>query len=186
MLGSLGDLTFSVSSNKIFTYKDLTIKSGVRVAEHASLQTKPTLEFIGESLDEVSLKFDLRIENRINPIVEFNKLKDKMKKTEELLFFIGNKKIGKFIIVDISQEYRRIDNRGNVLAMGLDINLKEIVTKPQKAKKPVKAEITSTLKDAAKIVAKKGIVKKPILAAALAPIVYATKKVTERRDRDDT
>lgn len=176
MIGTLGDLTFTVSSNKVFTYKDLTIKSGVRVAEHDSLQSKPTLEFIGENLDEISLKFDLRVENKINPVTEFNKLKDKMKKAEELLFFVGDKKIGKFIIVDLSQEYRRIDNLGNILALGVDVNLKEIATKPQDKKKPVKAENTM-VKEAKKLgkeVVKKGITKKPVLTAGAAGFLAAT------------
>jgi|GEM_PF-2091871 len=188
MIGTLGDLTFTVSSNKVFTYKDLTIKSGVRVAEHDSLQSKPTLEFIGESLDEISLKFDLRVENKINPITEFNKLKEKMKKAEELLFFVGDKKIGKFIIVDLSQEYRRIDNLGNILALGIDVNLKEIATKPQEKKKPVKV-LEEKMKSASarqakkfgKELAKKGVTKKPVLTAGAAGFVAGaelTKKIT--------
>ena len=77
MLGTLGDLTFTVSSNRIFTYKGLSIKSSVRMAQHDSLQTKPTLEFIGEGLDELQVKLDLRIENKVNPYSEFLKIKEK-------------------------------------------------------------------------------------------------------------
>lgn len=127
MIGTLGDLTFTASSNKIFTYKDLNIKNSVRLAQHESLQSKPTMEFIGSSLDEISLKLSLLIENRVNPYNEFMKLKRKMNKGEELLFFIGNKKIGKFIISELSEDIRRVDNKGNILAMDININLKEYV-----------------------------------------------------------
>ncbi len=170
MLGTLGDLTFTVSSNRIFTYKDLSIKSSVRMAQHDSLQTKPTLEFIGEGLDELQVKLDLRIEDKVNPYSEFLKIKEKMTKGEELTFFIGDKKIGKFVIADIGHSYRRIDNKGNILAMDLDLNLKEVAPKPKAETKVVKADKKEVGKKIAQNLVKKAVTKKPVAAAMLMPL----------------
>ena len=167
MLGTLGDLTFS---NRIFTYKGLSIKSSVRMAQHDSLQSKPTLEFIGEGLDELQVKLDLRIENKVNPYSEFLKFKEKMTKGEELTFFIGDKKIGKFVIADIGHGYRRIDNKGNILAMDLDLNLKEVAPKPKAKTKVIKADKKEVGKKLAQNLVKKAVTKKPVAAAMLMPL----------------
>lgn len=186
MLGSLGDINFTVSSNQIFSYKDLNIKSGVRLTEHNSLQGKPVLEFIGESLDEINLKFNLRIENKIKPMSVFENLKDKMIKGEELLFFVGEKKIGKFVISDIAQDYKRIDNLGNVLALDLDVNLKEIANKKKLNKKPVKAtnNLLESKKGAiVKALAKRNVTKKPTITDSL-PLTSLGKRIWDYKKDD--
>lgn len=186
MLGSLGDINFTVSSNQILSYKDLNIKSGVRLTVHDSLQGKPVLEFIGESLDEINLKFNLRIENKINPMSIFENLKDKMIKGEELLFFVGEKKIGKFVISDIAQDYKRIDNLGNVLALDLDVNLKEIANKKKLNKKPVKAknDLLENKKGAiVKALAKRNVVKKPTITDSL-PLTSLGKRIWDYKKDD--
>lgn len=186
MLGSLGDINFTVSSNQILSYKDLNIKSGVRLTEHNSLQGKPVLEFIGESLDEINLKFNLRIENKINPMSIFENLKDKMTKGEELLFFVGEKKIGKFVISDIAQDYKRIDNLGNVLALDLDVNLKEIANKKKLNKKPVKAtnDLLESKKGAiVKALAKRNVTKKPTITDSL-PLTSLGKRIWDYKKDD--
>lgn len=186
MLGSLGDINFTVSSNQILSYKDLNIKSGVRLTVHDSLQGKPVLEFIGESLDEINLKFNLRIENKINPMSVFENLKDKMTKGEELLFFVGEKKIGKFVISDISQDYKRIDNLGNVLALDLDINLKEIANKKKLNKKPIKTtnDLLESKKGAiVKALTKRNVVKKPTITDSL-PLASLGKRIWDYKKDD--
>lgn len=186
MLGSLGDINFTVSSNQILSYKDLNIKSGVRLTEHNSLQGKPVLEFIGESLDEINLKFNLRIENKINPMSVFENLKDKMTKGEELLFFVGEKKIGKFVISDIAQDYKRIDNLGNVLALDLDVNLKEIANKKKLNKKPVKAtnDLLESKKGAiVKALTKRNVTKKPTITDSL-PLTSLGKRIWDYKKDD--
>ena len=131
MIGILGDLEFVASANKIHTFQEMSITQNVRYAEHASLQRKPVLEYIGPNLDEVSLKIQWRIEDRVNPLAEIDKLKKKMDDGEVLPFFLGSRKIGtgKFVIMDIPQTYNRVDNHGNVLSVTAEIKLKEIIEK---------------------------------------------------------
>lgn len=190
MIGMLGDLEFVASSNKTQTFQGININQSARYAEHASLQRKPVLEFLGPNIDEIPLKLQWRVEDKINPVAELEKLRKKMFDGEVLTFFLGTKKVGsgKYVITDMSQTYNRIDNKGNVLSVSADITLKEVVEKEKaKEEKVTKKPTKLTKKQKVAVAKNKAILASyqvsPILGANLtaADIVAKTvKKVIKK------
>lgn len=174
MIGILGDLEFVASSNKIHTFQEMSTTQSVRYAEHASLQRKPVLEYIGPNLDEVSLKIQWRIEDKVNPLAEIDKLKKKMDDGEFLPFFLGSRKVGtgKFVITDIPQTYNRVDNHGNVLSVSAEVKLKEVVEKKANVERKVTKQPSKKAKQEKITVAKnkallKSFAVSPVLGAGL-------------------
>lgn len=129
MIGILGDVSFTVSSKMIRTFTDMGISNSPRYGTHDTLQGKPVLEFIGTNLDEINLNFFFRVEDKLNPLKEIKPLIDSRDKGEVIIFFLGSKKVGsgKFVITQLNSTYKRIDNKGNVLAANFAITLKEYV-----------------------------------------------------------
>lgn len=134
MLGILGKLTFETSSNRMLTFKDLEVSSQTRYGQHDTLQGKPKLEFTGEGLDEIKLKLYWRIEDKVNPTQEIKPLEEQREKGEVISFVLGGEKVGSgfYIIESINKAPKRIDNKGNILAEGFDISLKEYRIQPHK------------------------------------------------------
>lgn len=127
MIGILGNLTFIASSEKIQTFKDFSISSSVKYGKHDTLQGKPKLEYAGRELDDIKLKFFWRVEDKVNPKEEIKPLLKSMEEGEVLPFLIGGEKVGsgKYVITNIEQNNKRIDNKGNILAVEFDISLQE-------------------------------------------------------------
>lgn len=141
MIGILGNLTFVASSEKVKTFNEFSKSSSVKYAKHDTLQGKPKLEYIGQELDNIKLKFFWRIEDKINPIKELDILRKSMLEEEVILFILGSKKVGsgKYIIESLDENNKRIDNKGNILAIEFNISLVEYdETKPIETKKNVK------------------------------------------------
>lgn len=125
MIGSYGDIVFTVSSDKILTFDGLEKDLSARYARHEIHLNKPILEFIGESLAEIKLSIKLDTNLGINPIKQLEKLETSIKNGERKVLMIGTNFIGYFAIEKISEKFRRVDNIGNILAIDIDINLTE-------------------------------------------------------------
>lgn len=177
MIGSLGPVPFVVSSKKMQTFETLTRDNSSRIATHENLQNKPILEFIGPGLDSVQLSLTWSIEHGINPDVEVKKLRDLRDKGEIIPFILGSKPYGSgnYMIENISEESKRIDNRGNTLSITFSISLIEYVKNlkkvnkitpkpkmvPQK-KKNTKKKVVKKKKNTTKSIPKKNTKKKVI------------------------
>lgn len=183
MIGTLGSLTFVASSEKIKTFQSLSMKTGVRYGQHDTLLNKPTLEFLGEDLDTVTIKLLWRIEDSINPEEEMKGLEKAMKEGEVLLFFLGDKKVGsgKYVIKSISKDPHRVDNKGNLLCVEYDVELCEYF-EAKKKDKNMAQEMMKTLKTVPKV----GIAAKMVTitpkAAPLIPLGIAIDALSARRE----
>lgn len=162
MIGSLGGLVFSVSSNKVLTFRDLNISRETRYGTHDTLQGKPKLEFTGENIDEITLVLSWRIENNVNPEKEIQILEQARKRGKVIHFILGGRRVGsgKYVITNITSAPKRIDNRGNFLSVDYSITLREYALqgKPKEAvRKNKNAPVISTNGRKNKTVSKKKV-----------------------------
>lgn len=146
-IGTLGPITFNSSTDKVQTFEEYNLDKTSRIAIHDNLQGKPIVEFIGPGLDKITLKLTWTIEGKINPVVEISKLEKKQEKGEVVIFFLGGKPVGKgkYLIEDISRSHKRIDSKGNLLSISINISLIEYAENARKESK-----IVSTTKTPAK------------------------------------
>lgn len=164
MIGSLGPIIFTVSSNKKQTFEGLNRENSNRIATHENLNNKPILEFIGPGLDIVTLNLTWSIEHNLNPDVELQKLRDIRDKGEVIPFILGNKPYGsgKYILKSIGEEQKRIDNKGNILSITFSLTLEEYIENIVKVNKIIpkpKPKPVSTKKATNKITKKKTVKK---------------------------
>lgn len=129
MIGSLGDFVFTASREQFKTFKDLNLDRETRYGKHDVSDGKPRLEFTQEDTDSISFNLDWSIEDNVNPAAEISYLQDARIKGEVLTFLMGGKKVGsgRYVIKSIKERYKRIDNRGNALAIGFSLSLEEYV-----------------------------------------------------------
>ncbi len=66
MVGVLGEIVFSVSTNRVLTFDNLSVSSQGRWAEH-STREKPELEFTGEGTDSLRINIKSSVFLKSNP-----------------------------------------------------------------------------------------------------------------------
>lgn len=129
MIGSFGDIIFSVSRQTAKTLKDLTRAEGGRYANHDIHLKKPKPEFLGPNLSKLSFKMDFDANLGVNPRKETDNLIRLQRDGHYSLFILGGRRVGMgyFTLQSVSVDYKTIDNLGNVLSATADVTLEEYV-----------------------------------------------------------
>lgn len=162
VIGSFGRLIFEVSEKKTQTFNNFTRTVSPRYVEHNIIGQKPKLEFVGPGADPVSFDVKFRAELGINPEKQVAELREYANTGRKDLFIRGNSPISSnyWVIEEMTETHKRIDNLGNVLEIHASIELREYVKEeempkktvsivnpiPLTSSKPVKGKMTITVK----------------------------------------
>lgn len=127
MIGKFGDIIFETNDKRIKNFSDLKRDSSIRTASHEIINSKPILEYQGPDLDSLSFSVVLNGNLGIKPKDELKMWREKHEEAEAEDFFLGDEKIGnnKWLITNISENYEKILNTGEILIAKLDITLQE-------------------------------------------------------------
>lgn len=127
MIGSYGKITFKVTEKEIKIFNDFSISRKARYVAHERINSKPLLQFMG--LDADSISFNMQLVQGITGNVsdDLKSLQDMFKKAEVHPLFLGQKKLGSFVIESMNEVYRMIDNLGNLEVVNVSLSLKEYV-----------------------------------------------------------
>ncbi|APC14524.1 hypothetical protein BLL42_01780 [Pseudomonas frederiksbergensis] len=94
-------------------------------AEHARIQGKPLLEWIGEGLDEINLTIELH-PLLGDPAARLRSLRQAKSQHEPLAFVMGSGEyLGPYVITHISNAIRRATAVGQVVASTVQVSLRE-------------------------------------------------------------
>ena len=123
MYAQLGDIKF-----ELITYFDLLNSTQkIDYAEHATIEGKPKLQYIGEALETISIKLSFHTDF-CNPQEELKKLRDAASRYEPLPFVFGNGIYkGKYVIEEIISEVIQTFNDATYINIEAEIKLKEWV-----------------------------------------------------------
>ncbi|PIC80549.1 hypothetical protein CSV75_01795 [Sporosarcina sp. P18a] len=137
VIGSFGTVVFEVTPKKINSFTDLEKSNKSRWSEHEIHGKKAKLEFEGAGLIDINYRLLLRVENGINPMKEIAKLEKMNDGGKAAPFILGSKPLSpnKFVITEISEALKNIDQRGNILSAEVTISLKEYVEGKAQIKK---------------------------------------------------
>lgn len=124
-IGSLGELSFYCSADKVRTFKDLTRDLGARWAKHEVIGKKPVLEYVGPELMSASLtiRFDLSL--GISPEEGLDRLKRMLENKLYKTLIVGEETLGRFVIESISEERKFHAGDGLCIVAEATINLTE-------------------------------------------------------------
>ena len=140
MFAQLGEIKFDL----ITYFNGIEETNSYNYAEHPRINQKPMLQFLGENLQEQSIKLNFHT-NFCTPEDEIKKLKTVAKKGTPLRFIKGNGEyVGIFVISEISSVTEQASKEGYINSIQLDLKLREytgkIATKTKKSAKGVKVQ----------------------------------------------
>ena len=127
MIASFGKITFKVTEKEIKIFNDFSISRKARYAAHERINNKPLLQFMG--LDADSISFNMQLVQGLTGDVsdDLKSLQDMFKKAEVHPLFLGQKKLGSFVIESISEAYSMMDNFGNLEIVNVSLSLREYI-----------------------------------------------------------
>lgn len=125
IVGSFGDVVFSVSSFLVRTLDDISISYKSRIAKHEIIGNKPKLEYQGEDLTEITFKMRFDRSFGVDPDNELRKLEDQ--KGMACIFFLGDKYYGDFLITSIGNDIQRTLKDGSTLVAEVSVSLQEYI-----------------------------------------------------------
>ena len=128
-LGSLGDITFEVSSEKIRTFRDLQIQRKANYTEHAIHGKKGLLEFTGFSAATGSLNIRLDAALGVTPQEEFDALLEAFNEHQAVPLILDGEPIGDglWVIESVNETFEIVNNQGTPIVLEVSLNLKEYV-----------------------------------------------------------
>ena len=132
-LGAIGSKSFSdvilfeVSSERILTFKDMIRRNSVRFATNDTLLRKPISQYVGPSLDNISLTILLDAQYGVDPQAEYNKLIRIQKDGSTVSIIIGRTAFGtyRWRIADLSILKGQIDNIGFIRRSEVTVSFEE-------------------------------------------------------------
>lgn len=126
VIGSLGDIVFSVSDSEVKTFTALKWDSSAKYANHDRHLKDTLLEFTGTEADTISFSMFFSAFLGVSPIEEVVKLLDAERRGDVMRLVIGPKAYGKnkWVITGTSKSLENFDNRGNLLVAKVDVSLK--------------------------------------------------------------
>ncbi|AVO60659.1 phage tail protein [Pseudomonas chlororaphis] len=121
MFAILGEIEFTVAGG----ISGMEQSGSADWAEHARIQGKPLLEWIGEGLDECSLTIELHPVLG-DPEARLRALRQAKAKHEPLAFVMGSGEyLGAYVITNIGNTVRRATATGQIQSAVVQLNLKE-------------------------------------------------------------
>lgn len=126
VIGTLGDIVFSVSRGQVKTFDGMKWDSSVQYATHNRHLKDPLLEYTGTDLDTISFTMVFSAFLGVNPIAEITKLLNAERSGQIMRLVIGSKAYGKYkwVITKTSKDLERFDNRGNLITAKVSVSLK--------------------------------------------------------------
>lgn len=127
MVGSLGEVVFSVSDSFIRTISDYSRKTSVRTATHDIIGQKPLTEFVGPSCDSISFTIKLSAFRGVNPKEEAQKLRDMAEVGKAVTFVMGGAPVtqNKWLIESVDEDANYYDRSGNVISSDVKLSMRE-------------------------------------------------------------
>lgn len=121
MFAILGDIEFTVSGG----ITGMEQRGTADWAEHARIQGKPLLEWVGEGLDEINLNIDLH-PMLGDPDARWRALREAKAKHEPLALVLGNGDyLGPQVVADLTLQHRRMTATGQLASATVQLRLRE-------------------------------------------------------------
>lgn len=126
-IGSLGDITFQVSSETVKTLDNMTWSGSARYGSHQVHLGNTLSEFSGVDLDTITFDMYLSVYLGVNPMDDIVTLFGYERDGTNLSFIVGDKVYGKYRwnVLNHKVKIETYDNAGNMTSVTLSVTLKE-------------------------------------------------------------
>ena len=126
-LAKWGDITFSVNSEKVFSFNNMKRSYSARWKSHNMVDGMPRMEYQGRDANEVTIDVILDAELGVNPLVEMEKFKAAAESGKTAFFYVGGKKVSvfKLYIASGTENWEKIWNQGELVRATVSLTFKE-------------------------------------------------------------
>ena len=124
-IGTLGDIVFSVSRNKVNTFSGMKRDSTAQYATHNRHLKDSLLEYTGADADKISFNMYFSVFLGVEPMSEIKKLNHAKDSGKIMRLVIGGKTYGKhkWVITKLSEEFERFAQKGKLLSAKVNVQL---------------------------------------------------------------
>lgn len=126
-VGSLGGITFNVSSRRVMTFDNYKRSGSIKSAEHEIIAEKSNTEFTGLDAEEITFDVQLVSQLHVSPESQLKKLRAMRDSGQVVNFMLGNAPVGKnkWVIKDLSESTDYWSGHGKMQAVAVSITLHE-------------------------------------------------------------
>jgi hypothetical protein len=123
--------TFEVNANKLYTFDGFQYASSLQTEKQDSTNGKPNTYIKGPDLDNVSFTIKLDVAFGIDPRREWEDWRAIMNSQITYPFILGGRPLSpyNFLLLGVTPSNVNFDNKGNILAMDLELKFDEFVHK---------------------------------------------------------
>ena len=124
-VGTLGNIVFSVSSNRVNTFDGLSWDSAAQYATHNRHLQEPLIEFVGVDSDKISLSMYFSVFLGVDPVREINRLLHAERSGQVMRLIIGGRAYGRhrWVIEKSRRDFEHFDGRGRLIVARYNISL---------------------------------------------------------------
>jgi len=124
IIGTFGDIVFSVSNRQVKTIESLRWESSAQYATHNRHLRPVLLEFTGTDPDKITITTYFSAFLGVNPRTEIAKLLNAQRSGRHERLIIGSWAYGKhrWVITNMSKNFERFDSRGNLLIARVSVS----------------------------------------------------------------
>lgn len=126
-LGTLGDVVFEASSERVRTFSDASHTTTARWAVHEVITRAPVPEFGGRSLRKLTLGIRLDADLGVAPETEAAALRTACEAGDVLPLMLGGEPRGDWSLLEVAEVWRRVAPGGMIGAIDLTLSLQEYV-----------------------------------------------------------
>ena len=127
-IGHVGrTVVFETSDSRILTFQKFKRTVKGRWAEHPRVGEKPQKQFLGADISTLTFTIILNAEHGVKPRKTIENIERLILEGIPQTVVIGSKKVGsgKYVITEISEDWERILNHGEVAKIVCDLTLEE-------------------------------------------------------------
>lgn len=128
LIGNIGKtVVFQVSDRLLLTFSGLSRTIKGRWASHARLGKKPLKQFLGADSESITFTIALDAQHGVKPRTTAENIARLITSGEPQAFVIGGRKIGIYVITEMSEAWERVMNRGEAVRIVCSLTLEEYV-----------------------------------------------------------
>lgn len=126
-IGSLGDVVFECSSERVKTFDQVSKKTTAVFARHEVIGKKPLLEHTGFGLASFDFVIKFNISLGMDPAASMDELGALLGNAEPLGFITGGKYHGDYVLESVDEKWLFMDGNGRLLVAEAKIKITEFV-----------------------------------------------------------
>lgn len=125
-VGSLGDMVFETSTDRVLTPSSFSTGSSARYEDHPVQGGLPRSEFLAPELSSFDLSIRLRADMGVSPLAVAEQLVASCRAGDVLRLVIAGQNLGQVTIRSVDQDWRHL-SRAGVHSLDVKLQLKEYV-----------------------------------------------------------